>query len=52
VKALQQNYIFAALNERDLEACMLSMKIVEILKGEDIITQGLQIKCMCYIYEF
>ena len=42
VKALQQNYIFAALNERDLEACMLSMEIVEITKGDDIITQGLR----------
>ena len=39
--ALSQNYIFAALSERDLESCMLSMDIVEVSSGENIITQGI-----------
>ncbi len=43
VEALQKNYIFAALNQRDLEACMLSMEFVEILKGDNIITQGFRV---------
>ena len=43
VEALQKNYIFAALNQRDLEACMLSMEFVEISKGDNIITQGFRV---------
>eukprot|EP01038_Epipyxis_sp_PR26KG_P006283 gene6283-8651_t len=38
--AFGQNYIFATLNERDLEDLMLAMELVEVSAGEKIITQG------------
>jgi CRP-like cAMP-binding protein/tRNA A-37 threonylcarbamoyl transferase component Bud32 len=38
--ALTQNYMFASLNESDLDLIALRMEIVTIAKGESIITQG------------
>jgi hypothetical protein len=38
---LNQNYIFATLDERDKEDLMLSMEQIEVAKGEDVITQGM-----------
>jgi hypothetical protein len=40
VATISQNYIFASLNEQDLNDLTASMDIVEVTAGENIITQG------------
>lgn len=40
VTALRNNFTFATLTDSDLEELMVSMEIVEVTPGENIITQG------------
>jgi hypothetical protein len=42
VAALVQNYIFASLNEADLQELALAMETVQVSGGENIIAQGKQ----------
>lgn len=38
--ALAQNYIFASLSENDIQTLVESMEILDVSRGENIITQG------------
>lgn len=38
--AITSNYIFASLNAQDLNNLAMSMEIVDVSAGENIITQG------------
>lgn len=40
MNAISQNYIFASLNKEDLDDVVMSMEIVDVSAGENIVTQG------------
>lgn len=40
MNAISTNYIFANLNDQDKNNIMMSMDIVDVSPGENIITQG------------
>lgn len=42
VTAVSQNYIFASMNSEDIDQVILSMEIVEVSAGDNVVTQGIE----------